>query len=75
MHDGSLTTLSETVEIYVEGGHSNPYLDPKIEVLDLTEEEIDALVAFMEALEGEGHRDTPHRLPPISQPRTWYRVD
>jgi cytochrome c peroxidase len=59
MHDGSLETLRETVEIYDDGGHPNPYLDPKIEVLDLTEEEIDALVAFMEALEGEGYQDTP----------------
>jgi cytochrome c peroxidase len=59
MHDGSLATLRETVEIYDDGGHPNPHLDPKIEVLDLTEEEIDALVAFMEALEGEGYLDTP----------------
>jgi cytochrome c peroxidase len=59
MHDGSLVTLRETVEIYDDGGHPNPYLDPKIEVLDLTVEEIDALVAFMEALEGEGYFDTP----------------
>ena len=59
MHDGSLVTLRETVEIYDDGGHPNPYLDPKIEVLELTDEEIDALVAFMEALEGEGYFDTP----------------
>ena len=58
MHDGSLATLRETVEIYNDGGHPNPYLDPKIEALNLTEEEIDALVAFMEALEGEGYEDT-----------------
>jgi cytochrome c peroxidase len=59
MHDGSLETLRETVEIYDDGGHPNPYLDPKIEVLNLTEEEIDALVAFMEALEGEGYFENP----------------
>ncbi len=58
MHDGSMITLRETVEIYDDGGHPNPYLDPKIEVLNLTEEEIDALVAFMEALDGEGYEDT-----------------
>ncbi len=29
-----------------------------MEPLNLTEEEIDALVAFMEALDGEGYQDT-----------------
>ncbi len=43
----------------VEGGRPNPHLDPKIEPLNLTGKEIDALVAFMEALEGEGYQDTP----------------
>jgi cytochrome c peroxidase len=59
MHDGSVATLREVVELYNRGGEPNPHLDPKIEPLDLTEEEIDALVAFMEALEGEGYMDTP----------------
>ena len=58
MHDGSLKTLRDTVEIYDDGGHPNPYLDPKIKELKLTEEEIDALVAFLEALNGEGYMDT-----------------
>ena len=63
MHDGSIPTLREVVELYVKGGNPNPYLDRKIdrrfaERLDLSEEEITALVKFMEALDGEGYQDT-----------------
>jgi cytochrome c peroxidase len=57
MHDGSMATLRETVVHYDIGGIENPWLSPKIEKLDLTDEEIDAVVAFMEALEGEGYMD------------------
>ena len=59
MHDGSIATLREVVELYNRGGEANPHLDPKIQPLNLTEEEIDALVAMIEALEGEGYQDTP----------------
>ncbi|TDI47292.1 MAG: hypothetical protein E2P02_03445 [Acidobacteria bacterium] len=45
-------------------GEPNPHLDPKIQPLDLTEEEIDALVAMMESLEGEGYLDTPPTMFP-----------
>jgi len=63
MHDGSIKTLREVVEHYVKGGTPNPYLDRKIdrrfaEQLDLNENEITALVKFMEALDGEGYQDT-----------------
>jgi cytochrome c peroxidase len=57
MHDGSIATLREVVELYNRGGHRNPHLDPKIEPLNLTDAEIDALVAFIHALEGEGYQD------------------
>ena len=57
MHDGSMATLLEVVEHYDDGGHTNPYLSPMISPLNLTDDEIDALVAFMEALEGEGYQD------------------
>ena len=63
MHDGSMKTLREVVEFYSKGGTPNPHLDRKIdrrfaEHLDFTEEEIVALVKFMEALDGEGYQDT-----------------
>jgi cytochrome c peroxidase len=60
MHDGSVATLREVVEYYNRGGNKNPYLDPKMPVkpLGLTPAEIDALVAMMKALDGEGYADT-----------------
>ena len=59
MHDGSVATLREVVELYNQGGIPNPHLDPKIKPLGLTDDEVDALVEFMEALEGEGYLDKP----------------
>jgi cytochrome c peroxidase len=56
MHDGSIATLSEVVVHYKNGGVTdegdpvNDYLSGGIRPLDLTDEEIDDLVAFMEAL-------------------------
>jgi cytochrome c peroxidase len=59
MHDGSIPTLREVVELYNRGGVMNPNLDPKLSPLGLTDAEIDALVAFLKTLEGEGYQDTP----------------
>jgi cytochrome c peroxidase len=56
MHDGSLATLREVVEHYNNGGVSNKddpvndFLSGGIRPLNLTEQQIDDLVAFMEAL-------------------------
>jgi cytochrome c peroxidase len=61
MHDGSIGTLRAVIELYNQGGIPNPYLAPQIEPLGLTDTEIDALVAFLEALDGEGYQDTPPR--------------
>jgi cytochrome c peroxidase len=58
MHDGSVATLREVVELYNRGGEANPHLDPKIKPLGLTEEEKAALVAMMESLAGEGYMDS-----------------
>jgi cytochrome c peroxidase len=58
MHDGSVATLREVVELYDRGGEANPHLDPKIKPLGLTPEEVDALVAMMESLSGEGYMDS-----------------
>lgn len=59
MHDGSLPTLRDVVTFYNDGGVKNPWLDPKIKPIGLTDPEIDALVEFLRALEGEGYQDTP----------------
>ena len=52
MHDGSLETLEEVIEFYDGGGRANPHLDPELTPLRLTEEEKQALVAFLRALTG-----------------------
>jgi len=49
MHDGSLATLWDVMDHYNKGGIPNPFLDGGITRLGLTEEEIDDLVALMEA--------------------------
>jgi cytochrome c peroxidase len=47
MHDGSLKTLWDVMDHYNEGGEVNPFLDGGIVPLGLSEDEIDAVVAFM----------------------------
>lgn len=54
MHDGSLKTLDEVVDFYDKGGVRNKNLDEKIKPLKLTVEERKQLVAFLQALNGEG---------------------
>jgi cytochrome c peroxidase len=54
MHDGSLKTLEEVVEHYNKGGIKNAYLDRRIKPLNLTAQEKGDLVAFLNALSGEG---------------------
>ena len=50
MHDGSMATLEEVVRYYNKGGNPNPQLDPALRPLELGEEEVQALVAFLKAL-------------------------
>lgn len=56
MHDGSLATLEDVVVHYNNGGtldpeqEVNPYLSGGIRPLNLTDQQIDDLVAFMETL-------------------------
>ena len=56
MHDGSLKTLKEVVDHYNNGGVTkkedpvNDFLGSGIRPLDLTEQEVDDLVSFLEAL-------------------------
>jgi cytochrome c peroxidase len=57
MHDGSIGTLLEVVMFCNQGGTRNPFLDPRIRPLNLSEIEINALLAFLQGLEGEGYQD------------------
>ncbi len=59
MHDGSAATLMDVMVWYDDGGHKDPDLDTKVKKLDLEDAEINALVKFMEALTGEGPKETP----------------
>jgi len=53
MHNGSLATLSDVLDFYRRGGHPNPLLDARIRPLDLTNEDLDDLLAFLESLTGD----------------------
>jgi cytochrome c peroxidase len=59
MHDGSFGSLREVVEFYNRGGTPNPNRSGRLAPLGLTPQEIDALVAFLHTLNGEGYADNP----------------
>jgi cytochrome c peroxidase len=52
MHNGSLTTLTEVIQFYNQGGVPNETLDPLIKPLNLKPTEKSALLAFLQALTG-----------------------
>ena len=54
MHDGSLATLEDVVQFYVDGGRANSHLDEKMQPLELTDTERKNLIAFLEALSRQG---------------------
>jgi cytochrome c peroxidase len=68
MHDGSIATLREVVVHYNNGGVTeegdpvNDFLSGGIRPLDLTDEEIDDLVAFMDALTSPQFASLPRSL-------------
>lgn len=69
MHDGSLATLKDVVAFYNQGGHDNPNLDPRIGKLGLTDEEQEALVAFLHALTGPDNLKDLGKLPGVPNPK------
>jgi cytochrome c peroxidase len=52
MHDGTVATLNDVVGFYDRGGNENPFLDPELRPLRLTEPEKQALGTFLESLLG-----------------------
>ena len=50
MHDGSIKTLEEVIELYNKGGEQNPFLDSGIRPLNLTPQEKADLVEFLKTL-------------------------
>jgi cytochrome c peroxidase len=74
MHDGSLNTLEDVVELYDQGGvlknglKNNPYLDPMLHPLHLSHGEKRDLVAFLKTLTGaeleqKGRIADPYQTP------------
>lgn len=53
MHDGSLATLKDVVDFYNKGGGEDANKSNLIQPLNLTDEEVNQLVAFLETLGGE----------------------
>ncbi len=53
LHDGSAATLRDVVDLYAKGGIERPSRSPMINPLDLTEQQRDDLVAFMQTLTEE----------------------
>jgi cytochrome c peroxidase len=63
MHDGSVATLEEVIELYVRGGEKNQWLDVKMEPLALSDQDKKDLLAFLQSLEGDWKFDEPRLLP------------
>ena len=53
MHDGSLATLEEVIDYYDRGGDDHPNKSPKMQPLNLSEEDKEALLAFLLVLSGD----------------------
>jgi cytochrome c peroxidase len=60
MHNGVIATLEDVVRFYNDGGGDAPNKDPLLQPLNLTEGEIDSLVAF---LQGLGSDEPPFNIP------------
>jgi cytochrome c peroxidase len=54
MHDGSDKTLSAVLDVYAKGGLPNPHLDTRLTPFYLDQETRQDLLAFLDALNGEG---------------------
>jgi cytochrome c peroxidase len=65
MHDGSLKTLREVVDLYDKGGTLNKNLDKDIKPLKLSSDQRSDLVEFLRALSGESWQSVkaPDNLP------------
>ena len=53
MHDGSLSSLGDVVKFYNTGGIRNELLDPLLQPLNLSPNEIEQVVAFLNNLNGD----------------------
>lgn len=63
MHDGSLATLRDVVEFYNRGANA-PRKRGRLVPLGLSQSDVDAVVAFLQSLNGEGYQDQPPKYFP-----------
>ena len=63
MHDGSLKTLEEVVAHYNSGGAPHPNKSALVKPLQLTQQEMDDLVSFLESLTDESFIQNPAFYP------------
>lgn len=79
MHDGRFRTLREVVDFYSRGGDDEQARDHLVEPLNLTDDEKEALVAFLRSLSPPRRSVTPPSLPgpeePASASAAWERAD
>ena len=59
-HDGSVASLKDAVKLMASGGLDNKHKDPLVMNRNLTDAEIDQLVAFLETLTGNGKWTAPN---------------
>jgi cytochrome c peroxidase len=52
-----MATLEEAVLHYWRGGFENPWLSERMKPVPMTRADLEALVAFLRALDGEGFLD------------------
>ncbi|HBP16170.1 MAG TPA: hypothetical protein DEA08_00060, partial [Planctomycetes bacterium] len=64
LHDGSVQTLEEVIELYDRGGRTTQGRDPEIRPLGLSAGEKADLAAFLRALNGSWTHAPPAALPP-----------
>jgi cytochrome c peroxidase len=63
MHDGSIATLREVIDLYDRGGIDRPSRSEHIKPLHLTQSEKADLIAFLNTLDGEPKKIVLPRLP------------
>jgi cytochrome c peroxidase len=66
MHDGSIKTVGEVLDIYAKGGLPNPHLDTRLTPFYLDEQTKQDLLAFLDSLNGEGWQKI---MPPAALPQ------
>ena len=64
MHRGNLQSLSDVLDHYNRGGIDRPSKSEDVKKLDLSDDEIDALLAFLETLTAYDTHVTTPALPP-----------